>query len=246
MNEQFYEFDCGCRFRQYGTHIKENDGLPSISIDYYNLPDCPKAWYLLGTGKTKGVFQLETNLGQSYSQKLEPWNLEELAALTALLRPACLESIVDGKNLTEHYCDRKNKREDVQSLHSALDDILDETYQIITYQEQAIKIAQQIAGFSLIEGEELRKAAGKKDAELMGSIKDKFIKGCIKTSGLSEKDATEIFEIIEKSQRYSFNKCLSPSTVVETSNKEYKTLDELEIGEFIKSPGDEYVEVINK
>lgn len=205
MSEQYYEMDCGCRFRQYGTHIKE-DGFPPIEIDFYNLPDCPLVWDLLKTGRTKGVFQLESNLGQTYSQKLEPETMEDVAALTAIIRPSSLDNIIGGKSLTEHYCDRKNKREDVSSLHPILDKILDPTQQILVFQEQAILISREVAGFSMIEGDDLRSAIGKKLVDKMKSLKDRFIDGCMKKSKLSKEDAEYIFDIIEKSQNYGFNK----------------------------------------
>ena len=206
MDNLYYEFECGCRIKQHGTHIKENDGFPSLSLDFYNLPNCPKTWELIGTGKTKGVFQLESNLGQNWANKTEPHNLEELAALTALIRPATLDSIVDGKSLTEHYADRKNGRSEVESLHPVLTNILEETQQIILYQEDSIRIAREVAGFSLVKSDILRKAIGKKDNDEMQSLKEEFVNGCMTKSGLTKKDAEDIFSIIENSASYSFNK----------------------------------------
>jgi DNA polymerase-3 subunit alpha len=245
MNELYYEMDCGCRFRQYGTDVKENDGLPPISIDFYNLPNCPKVWDLLATGKTKGVFQLESNLGQSWSERVSPKNIDEVAALTAILRPSCLDSFIGDKNITQHYADRKNKREEVESLHPSLDKILEHNQQLIIYQEDALKIAKEVAGFSGVKAEVLRSAIGKKLVEKMQSLKIDFIDGCINTSGLKREDAEMIFDIIEKSQKYSFNACLNPDTVVETIDGEFKDLDEISVGEYIKCP-DGYNEVIRK
>ena len=75
-------------------------------IDYKD----DKTWNLFKDGKTKGVFQLESNLGRSWSKKLEPSNLEELAALIAIIRPGCLKAIIDGKSMSQHFVDRKHKR----------------------------------------------------------------------------------------------------------------------------------------
>jgi len=245
MDDLYYEFDCGCRIKQHGTHIKESDGLPSLSLDFYNLPNCQKTWDLICTGKTKGVFQLETNLGQNWANKTEPHNLEELAALTAVIRPACLDSFIGGKSLTELYADRKTGRSEVESLHPLLTNILEETQQIILYQEDAIRIAREIAGFSLVRADILRKAIGKKDSDEMLSLKEEFIRGCIDKSGLNQKDATEIFSIIENSASYSFNKSILDSSLVETEDLVVKQIKDLSVGEKIYSPQG-YVEVLNK
>lgn len=165
-----------------------------------------KTWRLFADGKTKGIFQLESNLGRSWSKKLAPENIEELAALIALIRPGCLKAVVDGKSMTQKFVDRKHKREEVSYLHDSLEDILKPTYGVLVYQEQSMRIAQKLASFDLKKADDLRKAIGKKNAELMSSIRNDFIKGCKKTGIVDETTATEIFGWIEKSSRYSFNK----------------------------------------
>ena len=171
-------------------------------IDYKD----DKTWNLFKDGKTKGVFQLESNLGRSWSKKLEPSNLEELAALIAIIRPGCLKAIIDGKSMSQHFVDRKHKREDVTYLHPALEEVLKPTYGVLVYQEQSMRIAQKIAGFDLKEADVLRKAIGKKKASLMAQVKESFIKGAEKKGMVSTEEAEEIFGWIEKSSRYSFNK----------------------------------------
>lgn len=173
-----------------------------------------KAWNLFKEGKTKGIFQLESNLGKSWSKKLAPDNLEHLSALIAIIRPGCLKSVIDGKSLTQHYIDRKHKKEEVEYIHDSLRPILEKTYGILVYQEQAMQIAQELAGFNLKEADDLRKAIGKKKADLMAKIKTKFIKGCSKQNIVDEETAKEIFSWIEKSSRYSFNKSHSVSYAV--------------------------------
>ena len=171
-------------------------------IDYKD----EKTWGLFKEGKTKGVFQLESNLGRSWSKKLAPDNLEELAALIAIIRPGCLKAVIDGKSMTQRFVDRKHKLEEVSYLHESLEDVLKPTYGVLVYQEQSMRIAQKLAGFDLKKADDLRKAIGKKKADLMAEIKQDFIAGC-KTVGLVDTDlATEIFGWIEKSSRYSFNK----------------------------------------
>lgn len=111
----------------------------------------------------------------------------------------------DGKSMTEHYCDRKMGKERVTSLHESIDDILAETYGIIVFQEQSMQIAQQMAKFNLQDADKLRKAMGKKDADLMDKVTKWFVEGCAK-NGISEAVARNVADIIEKSNRYSFNK----------------------------------------
>lgn len=200
------EFDCGCKFNILDDKEKDYDGLPSIEIDYYNLDyDCPLAWQVFSES-TKGVFQLETNLGQTWSKKLKPTSIEELAALGSLLRPGCLKAISDGKSMTAHYVDRKNGLEPSVAMHESISEILSPTYHVLTYQEQTIKIAQKVAGFDLKDADILRRAMGKKDSELMTKVEQTFLEGVKKTGILTEEEGKEIWANIRKSERYSFNK----------------------------------------
>ena len=165
-----------------------------------------KTWDLFKEGRTKGVFQLESNLGRSWSKKLSPSNMEELSALIALIRPGCLKAVTDGKSMTQHYVDRKHKKDEVTYLHKSLKEILKSTYGVLVYQEQSMRIAQKLAGFNLQEADKLRKAIGKKKADLMSKVKKKFISGCEEVGMVDKETAQEIFSWIEKSSRYSFNK----------------------------------------
>lgn len=166
----------------------------------------PKAWALYKDGLTKGVFQLESNLGRAWSKRLAPENLEELAALIALIRPGCLKAIIDGKSMTQRFVDRKHKKEEVAYLHDSLEDILKPTYGVLVYQEQAMRIAVKLAGFNEMEADNLRKAIGKKKADLMAKIRVQFLDGCDKVGMVDADTANQIFDWIEKSSRYSFNK----------------------------------------
>lgn len=202
-----YKFDCGCEFNITNDTVKENDGLPGIFIDFENIPeDCEATWNLIQSGHTKGVFQLETNLGRKWAKELAPSNVTEMAALVSLMRPGCLRAIVDGKSMTQHYCDRKNQGEEVKYFHEALTPILQETYGVLTYQEQSMRIAQDLAGASLQEADVLRKAIGKKKADIMAKVKPEFINGCVEAGLVTEEESEEIFGWIQESQRYSFNK----------------------------------------
>ncbi len=202
-----YKFPCGCEINIIDEQIKECDGLPSMEIDYYNLRnDCPATWALIQTGRTKGIFQLESNLGRKWAKQLAPSNLEEMSALVSLMRPGCLRAIVDGKSMTQHYCDRKNCGEEVLYFHQALEPILKETYGVLTYQEQSMRIAQDLAAFNLQDADVLRKAIGKKKADIMTKVKGWFLDGCKKAAIVAEEQAEKIFGWIQESQRYSFNK----------------------------------------
>lgn len=179
-----------------------------------NEYDDKDTWKLFAEGKTKGIFQLESNLGKSWSKKLAPNNIEELSALIAIIRPGCLKAFVDEKSMTQHFIDRKHGREEVTYLHESLEEILLPTYGVLVYQEQSMRIAQKIAGFNLEEADELRKAIGKKKADLMAKVKTKFIKGSKKIGMVNKEEADEIFGWIEASSRYAFNKSHSISYAV--------------------------------
>ena len=160
---------------------------------------------MICSGHTKGVFQLETHLGKHWCKEAKPRNIEELADVISIIRPGTLKAIEDGKSMTQRYVDRKHGTEETRSLYEPIDNVITKTYNIIIYQEQAMQIAQVMAGFTESQADTLRKAIGKKKADLMRQVKGEFIEGCLKENHTQE-DADRIFDIIEKSNRYSFNK----------------------------------------
>ena len=164
-----------------------------------------RTWDLICSGHTKGVFQLETHLGKHWCKEAKPRNIEELADVISIIRPGTLKAIEDGKSMTQRYVDRKHGTEETRSLYKPIDNVITKTYNIIIYQEQAMQIAQVMAGFTESQADTLRKAIGKKKADLMRQVKGEFIKGCLKENHTQD-DADRIFDIIEKSNRYSFNK----------------------------------------
>lgn len=204
-----YSFECGCKIDITNPEIKKCDNLPGMKIDFQKLNyNCPITWDLFASGKTKGIFQLEKGLGKTWSKRSKPTSIEDISALVSLIRPGTLSSFLDGKSMTQHYVDRKMGNEEVIYIHPALELILNTTFAINVYQEQTLKIASVIAGFDMQKADSLRKAIGKKDAKLMKSIEQDFIDGCINT-GLVDKDtAIQLFDNIEKSNKYSFNKCI--------------------------------------
>jgi len=207
----FFAFECGCKFPILDNNPSKI--LFSPNAENINL-DCEKTWDLIGSGNTKGCFQLESRLGQMMAKKLKPENIEQLSALIAIIRPGCLEAVRDGKTVTNHYIDKKNGLESIDYFHPSLESSLKTTYGEMIYQEQAMQIAKDIAGFDLKEADMLRKAIGKKKPEEMAKIKTKFIEGAKNSNIVTEKQAEEIFSWIEKSQRYSFNKSHSVSYAI--------------------------------
>jgi len=209
----FFAFDCGCKFPIIKTEKGEQQIIFSPTTENINL-DCKQTWDLISSGNTKGCFQLESRLGQMMAKKLKPENIEQLSALIAIIRPGCLEAIRDGKTVTNHYIDKKNALESVDYFHPSLEPSLKTTYGEMIYQEQAMQIAKDIAGFDLKEADMLRKAIGKKKPEEMAKVKKRFIEGSKLLNTVTESQAEEIFGWIEKSQRYSFNKSHSISYAI--------------------------------
>lgn len=198
------KFKCGCEFeifRENGEWRVQIDA----DINKLNL-ECPATWKLLSDGNSLGCFQLETQFGQSTSKSLKPENLVHIAALVSVLRPGCSEAKMDGKTVKDRYIDRKNKQEEVSYHHPALEIHLRDTFGLMIYQEQALAIVKDIAGFTLQDAELLRKAASKKDTSKMAEVRDMFMTGAKKVGKVTDDEAKEIFSTIQKSQRYAFNK----------------------------------------
>lgn len=203
---KLFKFKCGCTWPIISDPPSEGS-LPLLDVDPEKLPFCKATWDLFSRGDTKGIFQLESDLGKQWSKKLKPKNVEHLSAIGALIRPGCLRAVDEnGVSMTSHYCKRANFEEPVESYHPVVDEILKPTYGSLVFQEQAMELSKAIAGFSLQEADMLRKAMGKKLASEMAKCKKMFIDGAKKAQVVSEKQAEEIFGWIEQSQRYSFNK----------------------------------------
>ena len=187
----------------YVQELNPNFNPDPLKMDFTDQD----TWDLLSSGRTKGVFQLESRMGQSFAKKLKPENIDHLAALGALLRPGSLQTVEEnGKSVTENYIAIKNKELDPSYLDDELRPILQSTFSKMIYQEQAMKIAVKFAGFSEEESDTyIRKGIGKKKPELIAIAKKMFIEGCEKLDTLNEKNTLTTFNGIEKSQRYSFN-----------------------------------------
>ena len=168
-------------------------------VDWNSLPlDDPKTYELMASGQTVGVFQLESQGMRDTLRKMRCGSIEEITALISLYRPGPMENI-------DMYIDRKFGREEVDCLHPSLVDVLTETYGVIIYQEQVMKIAQVLAGYSLGEADLLRRAMGKKKKEEMDVQRARFVEGA-SGKGVSEEQSGFIFDLVAKFAGYGFNK----------------------------------------
>ncbi|MCB9366094.1 MAG: DNA polymerase III subunit alpha [Calditrichaeota bacterium] len=170
-----------------------------LDLDQLHESFDEKTYDLLGRGDTTGVFQLESSGMREWLTKLKPNSIDDIVAMVALYRPGPMNMIGD-------YIDRKHGRADISYLHPSLEPILKQTYGVIVYQEQVLRIARDVAGFTLGKADVLRKAMGKKKKEEMEKVQTEFISGCLSHSGLDKKLANEIYELIRKFSEYGFVK----------------------------------------
>lgn len=179
--------------------IKFIEQRTGILLDWMNCPlDDIKTFELLQQGKTLGVFQMESSGMQELSRQLLPDKFEEIIAIGALYRPGPMDMIPT-------FINRKHGREIIEYDHPLIENILKETYGIMVYQEQVMQIAQTMANYSLGEGDVLRRAMGKKDAEQMKKEREKFCARALENQ-ISKDLSTAIFDKMEKFASYGFNK----------------------------------------
>jgi DNA polymerase-3 subunit alpha len=170
-----------------------------LDIDQVPLDDEP-TYEMLCKGDSVGVFQLEGGPMRALMRSLAPDCFEDVAALVALYRPGPMAA-----NMHNDYADRKNERKPVTYLHDDAKEVLGDTWGLMIYQESMMRIAQRFAGYSLAEADNLRKACGKKNRELIAKERVKFAEGCEK-SGYGEKLGHDWFDIIEPFADYAFNR----------------------------------------
>ena len=182
--------------------IGENHPDDNIDIDAIPLDD-PKVYKLFARGDTIGVFQFESGGMRDYLRKLGPENFTDITAMNALYRPGPLDS-----GMIDTYIERKKGAADIKFLHPTLEKILAETYGVIVFQEHVLQIANKMAGYSLGKADLLRKAMGKKDANLMAEQKAEFLAGADKNK-IDRKVSEEVFNQIETFARYGFNRAHS-------------------------------------
>jgi len=186
-----------------------------IEIEIEKIPlDDEKTFELLGRGDTVGIFQLESSGMRDLFRRVGANKFEEICALIALYRPGPMQMLDD-------YIDRKSGKAEIRYDHPLLEPILAETYGIMIYQEQVQRAANVLAGYSLAEGDLLRRAMGKKDPLEMEKQRDKFVNGCREANSIPEREASEIFEKISDFAGYGFNKSHSAAYAVVTYQTAY-------------------------
>jgi DNA polymerase III subunit alpha len=178
--------------------IKRTEGV-DLDIDHIPLDDA-KTYKVFGEGAAFGIFQFESSGMRELLRKAKPTRLEDLIALNALYRPGPLKS-----GMVDDWVERKQGKREVKYELKELEPILADTYGVIAYQEQVMRIAQTLAGFTLGQADVLRKAMGKKDPKVMAKQREAFMEGA-KGKGINEKKAAKMFELIEFFAGYGFNK----------------------------------------
>src|SRR5216684_2691018 len=179
-----------------------NRALPeSDRIEPHQIPlDDPATYELISSGDTAGVFQMESSGFTEMVRKQRPSCFEDVIAAGALYRPGPLDS-----GMVDVFIDRKHGRQKVVYPHPKLEPVLKDTYGVIVYQEQVMQISQVLGGYSLGRADLLRRAMGKKKAEVMQKERAGFLEGC-SHNGVDPKVAGEIFDLMEKFAEYGFNK----------------------------------------
>ena len=184
---------------RHGALRQPDSGDTYETVDDIPLDD-PLVYRMMARGGTAGIFQFESNLANDKLRSMRCDQFEDLVATNALIRPGPLDS-----GMTDVFIDRKLGRREVTYPHPRLEKILEQTYGVIVYQEQVMRIASELAGFTLGEADELRKAVGKKDAELISELLGKFVARSIER-GVDAAVAADLSEQIETFGRYGFNR----------------------------------------
>ncbi|MCL5746977.1 MAG: DNA polymerase III subunit alpha [Patescibacteria group bacterium] len=176
--------------------IKDNQGL---DIDFSKVPfEDKKTYDLLASGETTGIFQLESSGMRRYVKELKPSSIFDLQAMVALYRPGPMANIPE-------FIKRKNNPNFIKYPDPRLEDVLKESYGIITFQDDLLLTAIKVAGYSWLEADKLRKAVGKKIPAEMKKQHDKFVDGCV-TNGMNKKNAENLWILFEPFAGYGFGK----------------------------------------
>ncbi|MDA8210644.1 MAG: DNA polymerase III subunit alpha, partial [Clostridia bacterium] len=180
------------------ANIKRTTG---VELDINAIPfDEINTYEMLSRGEGIGVFQLEGSGMRQIMKELKPGHLEEIIALVALYRPGPL-----GSGMVEDFIKGKHGKGGARTLHAKLEPILKDTYGVILYQEQVMRIASDLAGFTLGEADLLRRAMGKKKPEAIAKLRNQFVEGAVK-NGVDAGIAGQIFDLMEYFAGYGFNK----------------------------------------
>lgn len=183
---------------------------PCQQFDIGNVPlDDSTVYRLIASADTDGVFQLESSGFKELLGRLQPDRFEDIVAAVALYRPGPLDA-----GMVDDYIARKHGRKPVTYPHAVCESVLQPTYGVIVYQEQVMRIAVALSGFTMGEADVLRKAMGKKKADVMAKMRAQFVGGAAQKSGMPDKDADDLFTQIEKFAGYAFNKSHSAAYAV--------------------------------
>ncbi len=194
--------------------LRERDG---IDIDWDKIPmSDPKTYQVLQLGQTPGVFQLESDGMTNLVKRLKPSEFADLTALLAIYRPGPLQA-----GMHDMYVERKHGRQKVEYDHPTMEPILKETYGVILYQEQVMRISMDMCGFTRGQADMLRKAMGKKKKDVMDKMEAQFIEGAAKTSNVPGDLAKRIWDNIVTFAGYGFNKSHSAAYAVVTFQTAY-------------------------
>ena len=184
--------------------VKRVKKIRDVDIDIENIPlDDPKTFEILARGETMGLFQLNGSGMTAFLKQLKPSTIHDINAMVALYRPGPMEMI-------PQYIERKHNPSLVTYLDPRLEEIIDRSYGVITYQDDVMMTAIKLAGYSWLEADKLRKAMGKKIPEVMAAEKDKLFKGLVE-NGMSEQKAEQLWALIEPFAAYGFNKAHAAS-----------------------------------
>ena len=184
--------------------VKQVKILRNIDIDLDKIPiDDKKTFEMLARGETMGLFQLNGSGMTAYLKQLRPTTIFDINAMVALYRPGPMEMIPE-------YIARKHNNALIRYLDPRMADILDQSYGVITYQDDVMMISIKLAGYSWLEADKLRKAMGKKIPKEMEAQREKLLKGFV-DNGLSKEKSQELWELIEPFAAYGFNKAHAAS-----------------------------------
>ena len=184
--------------------VKRVKKIRNEIVEIEDIPlDDPKTFDILSKGETMGLFQLNGTGMTSFLKQLKPTTIHDINAMVALYRPGPMEMIPT-------YIERKHNPSLVTFLDPRMEDILDRSYGVITYQDDVMMISIKLAGYSWLEADKLRKAMGKKIPEVMAAEKDKLFQGLI-DNGMTESKAEELWRLIEPFAAYGFNKAHAAS-----------------------------------
>ncbi|MBI4004401.1 MAG: DNA polymerase III subunit alpha, partial [Candidatus Omnitrophica bacterium] len=178
-----------------------------INLETLPLDDVP-TFQMLARAETMGVFQLESSGMRDLLKKIKPSQFEDIISVIALFRPGPI-----GSGMLDEFMKRKHGQIPIKYEHPRLEPILKSTYGVIVFQEQVMRIASDLAGFSLAQADLLRRAMGKKISEVMEAQRKAFLDGC-KANHIPERTANRIFDLMEHFAGYGFNKCVVGTTQV--------------------------------